>query len=546
MAVVEFIFQLASSITAACVGCLYEVTLLVFQDFAAVSVILFDYIKTAFTLGGTKVFSLTLSIIGLLYEVALLVFQDFVAVSVILFDYIKTAFILGGTIVFSLTLSIIGCLYEVALLVFQDFAAVSVILFDYIKTAFILGGTIVFSLTLSIIGCLYEVVLLVFQDFAAVSVILFDYIKTAFTLGGTIVFSLTLSIIGCLYEVALLVFQDFAAVSVILFDYIKTAFTLGGTIVFSLTLSIIGCLYEVALLVFQDFAAVSVILFDYIKTAFTLGVKALSTFSLDMDVVRKTVATFTTFLEVRLRTVYDVISFSFSYLFQAFSYMMTVALAAFEKIQATCSFIFSGVLFDTLREMLLALRVGIDDGVNMLVSVIWMALKVGGSILILAIGLLCILLALNLCFHNAVQSKRVVSSICKTFTRVLKGVISLVLGVLKLLNVVPQNRPGVDPVQDNLHVTHQQDTTPAQEPSRNRQRDPQVVPTFGPKDTPTSRLVPKTAPTTGGGKNGTNLSDDDRQCIICYDNQKTVMIKTCNHVMHSRTQWKVSLVSKRH
>ena len=210
--------------------------------------------------------------------------------------------------------------------------------------------------------------------------------------------------------------------------------------------------------------------------------------------------------------------------------MMTVALAAFEKMQATCSFIFSGVLLNTLREMLFALRVGIDDGVNMLVSVIWMVLKVGGSILILAIALSCILLALNLCFRNTVRSKRAVYSICKTLTLVVMRAISLVFAALKLLIVVPQNRPGVDPVRDNLHGTHQRDMTPAQEPSRNRRRDPQAVPTFGPKDTPTSRLVPKTAPTTVGGKNGTNLTDDDRQCIICYDNQKSVMIRPCNHV----------------
>ena len=299
------------------------------------------------------------------------------------------------------------------------------------------------------------------------------------------------------------------------------------TQVSSLTSSLFSFLYEVVLFVFQNFAAVSVVLFDYIKNVFTLGGEALSTFPLDVDVVRKTVANFTTFLEIGLRTVYDVISFSFSYLFQAFGYLVTVALTAFQKIQATFSFIFSGVFLDTLREMLFALRLGIDDGVDMLVSIIWMALKVGGSILILAFALSCIHLALNLCFRNAVRSKRVVSSICITFTRVLMGVISLVFGVVKLLVVVPQNRPGV---QGNRRRTHQRGTSPAQEPSRNRQRDPQAVPTFGPKDTPTSRPVPKTAPTTGDGKNNTNLTDDDRQCIICYDNQKSVMIRPCNHV----------------
>ena len=297
----------------------------------------------------------------------------------------------------------------------------------------------------------------------------------------------------------------------------------------SLTSSIFGFLYEVALLVFQDFSAVSVLLFDYIKAAFTLGGEALSAFPLDADVVQRTVATWTSFLKVGLRTVFDWISFSLSYLYQAFGYVMTVALAAFQKIQATCSFIFSGVLLNTLREMLFALHVGIDGGTNLLVSIIQMAFKVGGSILILAIALSCILLALNLCFRNVVRSKRAVSSICKTFTCVLMGVISLVFAALKLLVVVPRNHPGVDPVQRNHRRPHQRDTTPDQEPSRNRQRSPQVVPTFGPNDAPSSP-VPKTAPTTGSGKNDTNLSDDDRQCIICYDNPKSVMIRPCNHV----------------
>jgi hypothetical protein len=228
---------------------------------------------------------------------------------------------------------------------------------------------------------------------------------------------------------------------------------------------------------------------------------------------------------------YYAVDVIYSCVFTLMGLLSSIVVQSLHMVGTILSYISVDGFVDSVWEFWYILLQYVDRCVDMLVYFCTVVFKISGSFLLLVVGLFCFGVAFYLCCRNTTRFMRVSSSVFSTVSHLVFGFLALVLYII----TAPFRAHPVQADREQPRVQHHE--PPPVQPTRQgpspREESPVQESTIRSPGAERNKLVrgSEANTTTSSVITSTSQSvDEERQCIICYENPKCFMIRPCNHV----------------